>query len=307
MKKIVSTQGLLYGCFDDQMVSTALRDRVNHKLEYGYNQLSTDGDIHVNSKFSYELFDGVVVSMTLSYTVSNPTAERLRDFRDTCDSFYNLHGFMVDSESTATPCVTFKATDIYDMASLLHALAYQDISLEPVMCAVDSNLTEKAAIYSPSGNYLLQLPDIPQYSVKEGTMFISPLAFQHCKRLRRLDIPVGIVNYKEALKNYTYPLKVKVWKLHYDGSPLEADDEDEDTPYVLDECQVGYSEDGKRLMFCRWTFNMVRYEVPDGVEEIDDCAFVSCRHYLELSIPRSVRHIGDYIFGNGGHIEIREK
>jgi hypothetical protein len=47
--------------------------------------------------------------------------------------------------------------------------------------------------------------------------------------------------------------------------------------------------------------------VPDGVEEIEDFAFLPCRHFVELSIPRSVRIIGDYIFGNGGIIEIRDE
>ncbi len=48
-------------------------------------------------------------------------------------------------------------------------------------------------------------------------------------------------------------------------------------------------------------------DVPDGVEELEDFAFLSCRHYLELSIPRSVSIIGDNIFGNGGKIEIRDE
>jgi hypothetical protein len=48
--------------------------------------------------------------------------------------------------------------------------------------------------------------------------------------------------------------------------------------------------------------------VPDGVEEIADFAFCFCKTYVELSIPRSVRIIGDNLFGTeGGHIEIRDK
>ena len=35
--------------------------------------------------------------------------------------------------------------------------------------------------------------------------------------------------------------------------------------------------------------------------------FLPCRHYVELSIPRSVKKIGDYIFGNGGVINIRDE
>jgi hypothetical protein len=42
----------------------------------------------------------------------------------------------------------------------------------------------------------------------------------------------------------------------------------------------------------------------DFSHEEYDGAFLPCRHYVELSIPRSVKKIGDYIFGNGGVINI---
>jgi hypothetical protein len=71
---------------------------------------------------------------------------------------------------------------------------------------------------------------------------------------------------------------------------------------------VNYSQDGKILKSCRLSFNETHYEVPDGVEEIDFGAFGVCRHFLELSIPRSVKIIGDSIFGNeGGVIIIRDQ
>ena len=111
-----------------------------------------------------------------------------------------------------------------------------------------------------------------------------------------------------SLREYPKGLKVKVWETHYDGTPIEDDEEDDDNDMpVFDEHEVGYSKDGKILTGCRDTFNDTRYEVPDGVEEIDDFAFLPCNHFVELSIPRSVCVIGDYIFGNGGKIEIRDE
>ena len=76
---------------------------------------------------------------------------------------------------------------------------------------------------------------------------------------------------------------------------------------IFDDHEVGYSKDGKILIGCRYTFNDICYEVPDGVEEIEDFAFLACRHNVELSIPRTVKKIGDYIFGNGGVINIRDE
>lgn len=307
MKKIVSTQGLLFGQFDDTNISCAINERVNPKLETFYNQNSRNGDIHIESKLSYTLFDGQVTSLLLIYTIDNPTTQRLEYFRDTCDDFYDLFGFMIDNESS-TPHVFLKATDIYDMASLIHALAYHTISLESVMCAIDANLTEKDAIYSPSGVHLLQLPDIPRYRIKEGTLFICPGATRHCKRLRELDVPKDLVNPYEALSDYPYPLKVKVWETYYDGTTDEDDDDSYDEPYKVDDYGVNYSHDGKILKSCRLSFNETHYEVPDGVEEIDFGAFGICRHFLELSIPRTVKIIGDSIFGNnGGVIMIRDE
>lgn len=231
MKKLVSTQGLLYGQYEAPDLSEAINERVNNILEICYNQNSRNGDIHVHSELSYDLFDGIVTAITLTNTIDNPTPQRLSDFRVTCDSFYEVKGFIIDNDNP-TPCVFFHATDMYDMASLIHALDYRFVSLESIMRVVDGRP----------------------------------------------------------------PMR--------DDEPIE-EDEDIDEPFNVDQYGVGYSEDGKILKFCRFTFKETRYEVPDGVEEIEDGAFVACRHFLELSIPRSVRFIGDFLFGNGGIIIVR--
>ena len=310
MKKIVSTKGYTNGKFVPKYTNIAIRERVNNILEYLYNQNTRNGEIRLNSDFSYMVFEGEVVAIHLSYSINNPTPQRLEDFRDTCNSFYEVNGFKIDDDGILPSKVSFWACDIYDMASLIHAIQYHGVSLESIICAIDSDLTEKDAIYSSSGSYLLQLPDIPYYRVKEGPHYISPSATRYCTQLRQLDLPLGFIGYNdEVLSKYQFPLEVKVWDTHYDGTPAENEEEldDDDEPYVVDEHEVAYSTDGKRLLFCRKTFNDIKYEVPDGVEEISDFAFLSCRHFVELSIPRSVRIIGDYIFGEGGIIIMRDE
>lgn len=234
MKKLVSTQGLLFGHYENLSLSKAINERVNDKLEIIYDQCSRNGDIHISSELSYDLFDGLVTAITLSYTIDNPTPERLEDFRATCDSFYEVQGFIIDNDGTV-PNVFLHATEIYDMASLIHALNFYTVSLESIMKAVDG------------------------------------------RPARHFD----------------------------DIEESEEEDDDLDEPFNVDKYGVGYSEDGKILKFCRFTFKETRYEVPDGVEEIEDGAFTACRHFLELSIPRSVRFIGDFLFGNGGVIVVR--
>ena len=305
MKKIISTKGLLDGRHEAPWTTEAIHNRVDNKLVICYRQ-DYGGDIQVNPQFSYELLNGQVTLIELSYTIDNPTHERLRLFREECENYYDIYGFVVDTENN-TPRVYFRATDLYDMASLIHALDYQTVSLESIMCPVDANLTDKDAIYSPSGAYILQIPDVDHYTIKEGTIFISPMAARHCKKLQKLDIPMYMMFDEDSLKEYPKGLMIKKWDTHYDGTPDEDDYDVEVEPYTVDDMGVAYSEDGKVLKFCRYTFDKNHYDVPDGVEELDDFAFLSCRHYLELSIPRTVSKIGDNIFGNGGKIEIRDE
>ena len=305
MKKIISTKGLSSGKFDAPWTSTAIHERIDNRLLYCYKQECRD-DIQVIPTFSYELADGQVIAIELSYTIGNPTPQRLEDFRDTCEIFYELYGFMIDSNNEH-PRVYLRATDMFDMASLIHALDFLSVSLESIMCAVDADLTEKDAIYSPSGAYIIQIPDVPHYSIKEGTLYVSPMAARHCTELQKLDIPVEMLFDNGSLREYPQGMKVKIWDTHYDGTPIEEEDDFNDDMPIFDDHEVGYSKDGKILIGCRYTFNDIRYEVPDGVEEIEDFAFLACRHNVELSIPRSVKKIGDYIFGNGGIIEIRDE
>ena len=240
MKKIVSTQGLLFGHYEDTNMNEAINERVNNKLEICYNQMSRDGDIHVHSELSYDLFDGVVTAITLSYTIDNPTPQRLEDFRDICNIFYEVEEFIIDNDNP-TPCVFFHATEIYDMASLIHALAFYTVSLESIMRADDGSYLNRHSIFD-------------------------------------------------------------------DETLLEEDvDDEEDERYYVDKDGVGYSLDGKVLKFCRFTFTKTHYEVPDGVEIIEGGAFIACHHSLELSIPRSVKIIGDAIFGCDGIITIRDE
>ena len=75
---------------------------------------------------------------------------------------------------------------------------------------------------------------------------------------------------------------------------------EEEGEYRIDEHGVGYSLDGHRLLFVRAEFTDNEYHVPDGVVIICSMAFGWCRQFLTLYIPRSVRLIGDFVFGPGG-------
>lgn len=305
MKKIISTSGIVSGKINAFWTNRAIRERVDNRLTFWFKQ-NYGENIQVIPSFTYEVSDGLVTVAEISYTIDNPTPQRLEYFREACENLYELHGFRIDND-TDSPRVYFRATDIFDMASLIHALDYLTVSLEVNFCAVDAGLTEKDAIYSPSGAWLIQLPDIPYYRIKEGTCYISSFAARHCTQLRKLDVPVDMIFDEDSLQEYPKGLQVKEWDTHYDGTPVEkVEDSDDDMP-IFDDYDVGYSNDGKILTGCRSSFTETHYVVPDGVEVIEFGAFFLSRHYVELSIPRSVRVIGDDIFGNGGQIVIRDE
>ena len=144
----------------------------------------------------------------------------------------------------------------------------------------DAELTEKDAIFSPSGTYIIQIPDVSHYRIREGTLFISPHAAKHCKRLRYLDIPVEFVVNHDLRSDFPFPLQIKVWDTHYDGTPAEDVEKEYELAIldkIIDDHNVGYSKDNKILKYCCFTFNETHYEVPDGVEVIEN---PPCAHFL---------------------------
>jgi len=70
---------------------------------------------------------------------------------------------------------------------------------------------------------------------------------------------------------------VYFWTKGYANRDEETCAFEDEGEYRIDENGIGYSLDGHRLL-----------------------AFASCRQFVTLYIPRSVRLIGDFVFGTGG-------
>ena len=72
---------------------------------------------------------------------------------------------------------------------------------------------------------------------------------------------------------------------------------------VIDNHNVVYTKNGKHLLNCLNTFNEAEYTVKDGVTTICDDAFswrANQEQRMTLYIPRSVKVVGENIFGDGG-------
>ena len=77
----------------------------------------------------------------------------------------------------------------------------------------------------------------------------------------------------------------------------------DDCDRCVDEHHVVYTKDGKHLLNCLNTFDEAEYTVRDGVTTICDDAFMwraNQEQRMTLYIPRSVKIIGENIFGDGG-------
>ena len=162
---------------------------------------------------------------------------------------------------------------------------------------------ELGAVYSKDRKRLLKCADVKNYKVKEGTETVDRLAFVGCDELEHLYLPYTCPEETfDAILGGTDVIgAISFWIMPYvdddmndDASWLEYDD------VAIDEYDVAYTKNGKRLLFARIGFTNSDYYVPEGTVTICSNAFGFCEQYVVLSVPSTVKVIGDDIFGNGG-------
>ena len=163
-------------------------------------------------------------------------------------------------------------------------------------------------VYSGDGKRLLKGANVEgAYWIPEGVEEIDPKALIGC-RIGTLHIPWTahvhehdlLVFSEDPEENEELMPAVYFWTKEYKNRDEETWAFEDEGEYRIDEYGVGYSLDGHRLLFARHTFKDEEYIVPDGVVTICSMAFATCRQFVTLIIPRSVRLIGDSIFGQGG-------
>ena len=169
-------------------------------------------------------------------------------------------------------------------------------------------------VYSADGKRLLKGASVKgAYWIPEGVEEIESGALIGCK-IGTLHVPwtAHVHEYEQLVfsenqeENEELMPAVYFWTKEYANRDEETWAFEDDGEYRIDEYGVGYSLDGHRLLFARYTFKDTEYTVPDGVVTICSMAFGICRQFVTLSIPRSVLLIGDFVFGpGGGKIKIR--
>ena len=168
-------------------------------------------------------------------------------------------------------------------------------------------------VYSEDGKTLLKCQNVVRYRIKEGCERVDGNPFMDCSLLKSLYVPytfsdqafdelMNSIPAENELDYYCHWDRPYVDEV-YDVNEYWYDENEAET----DEYGVIYANEGRRLIAATKPDMIGKdYYVPDGVLTICDGAFGAC-DYVVLSVPRSIKSIGDYIFGNeGGRIEIRD-
>lgn len=168
-------------------------------------------------------------------------------------------------------------------------------------------------LYSEDGKVLLKCPNLPRYQIREGCERVGDKAFVGCSLLKSLYVPYTFSDEAFDELMASDPTDNEIGNIcHWNRPYVEEVYDDNEYWYnegdvYTDEYGVSYANDGKRLLESGMGFSESEYRVPDGVLTICSNAFSWCKEYLILSVPRSIKVIGDNLFGEeGGRIEIRD-
>ena len=202
-----------------------------------------------------------------------------------------------------------------DLVAYLHDWAYDNSISDELKKEIEDGIDDEFGfVYSRDGKRLLKAAShVGEYWIPEGVEKIERLAFDHCT-FDTLHIPCTCN--LENLDDDEFPVfgseRVQGCFIIWDRPYAEQDTIEEslyaaDDDQYEDEYHVVYTRNMKRLLFAKIEFDESEYVVPNGVETICSHAFSIHTDYLVLSVPRSIKVIGDSIFGEeGGKIVIRD-
>lgn len=169
---------------------------------------------------------------------------------------------------------------------------------------------EFGAVYSKDRKRLLVCADVRNYKILEGTEKVERLAFIGCNKLQCLYFPYTLPeeNFDAILGGTDTVGAICFWDRPYVPEELDPNESWSDDDVFIDEYDVVYTKDRKRLLYARMGLKGSHYVVPEGTLTICDQAFLFHVGYLVLSLPASIKVIGDDIFGeDGGKIIIRDQ
>ena len=134
--------------------------------------------------------------------------------------------------------------------------------------------------------YCTQASDIESVTLPDSLTTIEKNAFYNCEKLKSVTIPpnvssIGLAAFVEGLSESSLT-EIKV---------------DPENPYFSEKDGVVFSKDGTKLI----VFPSGRsgdYQIPDGTVSVGDYAFYYCVNVSSITVPGSVRSLGEGAFGN---------
>ena len=214
-----------------------------------------------------------------------------------CEDYHRYDVMMNGSDMGYTELIA-----MLDKVSTLFNELYNKESSNRTIEKADRFVDEFGAIYSRDGKRLIKGPNVKNYKIREGTESVDELAFVDCDKLECLYFPYTCP--EEAIASLDINPEtlgaISFWDEPYVPEELDTNNSWVDDEVYIDEHDVVYSMDRKRLLNIRVGFKGGYYIVPEGTITICDQAFIFHEKYLLLSVPSSIRIIGDNLFGRGG-------
>ena len=135
---------------------------------------------------------------------------------------------------------------------------------------------EFGAVYSKDGKRLLKCADVKNYKIREGTEMVDKLAFIGCDNLECLYIPYTCPEESfDAILGGTDTVgAISFWDQPYVPEELDPNESWSDDEVFIDDKDVVYTIDRKRLLYARKGFTDSEYFVPEGTLTICDQAFL---------------------------------
>lgn len=113
---------------------------------------------------------------------------------------------------------------------------------------------------------------------------IEAFAFGNCANLHSIDIPKSVKKINgSAFFSCTFLKELTV---------------DEENVYFTTDNGVLYTKDMKKLIKCPAALYATSFQIPDGVEVLDEDAFDECKNIQQFYLPQSVKTIGNSTFKN---------
>lgn len=174
-----------------------------------------------------------------------------------------------------------------------------------------SNMSVYSVIFSGSGNVKLgsylfsDSRNITEVVLPSGTEAIPLGCFSGCSSLKTFSLPSAVKSIGQnaflncsSIECISFPASVETINApaFVQCNSIKRYEVDSSNRFFRSVDGVLYSADGKKLIAYPAAKEDVSFSVPEGVEEIEMCAFSGNRFVTEITLSSTVKSVGNYAF-----------